>query len=461
MATDAPTEPAGVRARPLDPPAGQPPGQPLDLGDPAALDGSLSALARGVVGSEILRIAAEIRAMTAWLRSSGDPGTRICNLTVGDFDPAEFPIPARLLEGVRDALAAGHTNYPPSDGVLVLREAVARYYRRYLGLDYPVESVLITGGARPLLFGTFLTVLDPGDVVVYPVPSWNNNHYAYLTGTRAVELPVQASSNFFPTADDLRPHLGVARLVLLNSPLNPTGTAIAAEALREICQLIVDENRRRASAGRKALWLCYDQVYWQLVFPGATGALARRHVTPPEVVPAIAPYTILLDAASKTFAATGLRVGWGVMPPAVRRRMADILAHVGAWAPKAEQIAMASLLDDQDVVSTYLGEMRGRVAERLNALASGFEAMRQAGLPVEVIPPQGAIYLSVRFPLPGRTNEQTRKLMLERAGFAIVPFQAFGMKEDTGWFRLSVGAVSVGDIAAAMPRVRAVLESAR
>jgi aspartate aminotransferase len=122
---------------------------------------------------------------------------------------------------------------------------------------------------------------------------------------------------------------------------------------------------------------------------------------------------------------------------------------------------MASLLDDPEVVSTYLGEMRGRVAERLNALASGFEAMRQAGLPVEVIPPQGAIYLSVRFPLPGRTNEQTRKLMLERAGFAIVPFQAFGMKEDTGWFRLSVGAVSLGDIAAAMPRVRAVLESAR
>jgi aspartate aminotransferase len=352
--------------------------------------------------------------------------------------------------------------------VIPLREAVARMYRRDLGLDYPVDSVLITAGARPLLYGTFRTVLDPGDVVVYPVPSWNNNHYAYLSGTPAIELPVQAAANFFPTADDLRPHIRAARLLLLNSPLNPTGTVISGTALRDICELVVEENRRRLAAGEKVLWLCYDQVYWQLVFPGAAAASGDggrggggQHVTPPGVVPEVAPYTILLDAASKTFAATGLRVGWGLMPPAVRRRMADILGHVGAWAPKAEQIAMAALLDDPGQVGAYLGAMRGRVIERLDALASGFLAMRRDGLPVEVIPPQGAIYLSVRFPLAGRTNEQIRKLLLERAGFAIVPFQAFGMKEDTGWFRISVGAVSVADIVAALPRVRAVLESER
>lgn len=422
------------------------------LGDRAALDGSLSALARGVMGSEILRIAAEIRAMKA-------KGADICNLTVGDFDPAHFPIPGKLLDGVRDALAAGHTNYPPSDGVVALREAVVRYYDRHLGLRYPVESVLITGGARPLLYGTALALLDPGDTVVYPVPSWNNNHYAFLTRARAVELSVGAASNFFPTAADLAPHLRTARLVMLNSPLNPTGTAISPEALREICRLIVDENARRAALGEKALWLCYDQVYWQLVFPAAGSAV--EHVTPPQVLPEVAPYTIILDAASKSFAATGLRVGWAVMPPAVRQRMADLLGHVGAWAPKAEQVAMAGLLDDEAAVAAYLVAMRTRVGERLNKLAAGFAAMRAAGLPVEVIPPQGAIYLSVRFPLAGRTNEQTRKLLLDQAGFAIVPFQAFGLAEDTGWFRISVGAVSTADIDAALPRVRAVLESAR
>jgi aspartate aminotransferase len=307
-----------------------------------------------------------------------------------------------------------------------------------------------------LLYGTFLTVLDPGEVVVYPVPSWNNNHYAYLTGARAVELPVTAESNFFPTVDDLRPHLSSARLLMLNSPLNPTGTAISPTQLGAICEAVVGENVRRARAGGRALWLCYDQVYWQLVFSG-TGAHAVRHVTPPELVPEIAPHTIILDAASKSFAATGLRVGWAVMPPVVRQRMADILGHVGAWAPRAEQVAMAAWLDDDAGVSAYLATMRARVAARLERLARGFAEMRAAGLPVDVIPPQGAIYLSVRFVLPGKSNEQIRKQLLDEAGFAIVPFQAFGLKGDSGWFRISVGAVSVEDIDAALPRVRAVL----
>jgi aspartate aminotransferase len=421
------------------------------LGDPERVDASLGNLARGVVGSEILKIAAQIRALKA-------QGAEICNLTVGDFDPAHFPIPDALLTGVRDALAAGHTNYPPSDGVLALREAVARFYARGLDLAYPVESVLITGGARPLLYGTYRTVLDPGDLVVYPVPSWNNNHYAYLCGARAVELPVRSDANFFPEPDELRPFIqSGARLLMINSPLNPTGTVIDPEVLRRISELVVEENRRREKAGGdagKALWLCYDQVYWQLTFGNA------RHATPPEVCPDVAPYTILLDAASKSFAATGLRVGWAVMPPAARQRMADILGHVGAWAPKAEQVAVAAFLDDEQAIIAYHATMRARVRERLDALAAGFAEMRAEGLPVEVITPQGAIYLSVRIALPGRTNEATRKLLLDKAGFAIVPFQAFGLAEDSGWFRISVGAVSMADIAAALPRVREALASA-
>jgi aspartate aminotransferase len=420
------------------------------LGEPERVDASLGHLARGVVGSEILKIAAQIRALKA-------QGAEICNLTVGDFDPAHFPIPEGLLAAVQKALSDGHTNYPPSDGVLALREAVARFYARGLDLTYPVESVLITGGARPLLYGTYRTVLDPGDAVVYPVPSWNNNHYAYLCGARAVELPVRADANFFPTVDELRPYLGSARLLMINSPLNPTGTVIDPEVLRKICEAVVEENRHREKAGgdaRKALWLCYDQVYWQLTFGSA------RHATPPEVCPDVAPYTIMLDAASKSFAATGLRVGWAVMPPAARQRMADILGHVGAWAPKPEQVATAAFLEDEAAITAYHTTMRTRVRERLDLLAAGFEAMRAEGLPVEVIAPQGAIYLSVRIALPGHTNEATRRLLLDKAGFAVVPFQAFGLAEDSGWFRISVGAVGTADITAALPRVRAVLASA-
>ena len=419
-------------------------------------DAGLSALARGVVGSEILRIAAEIRALKA-------KGAAICNLTVGDFDPAYFPIPPELLEGTRAALAEGHTNYPPSDGVLALREAVVRFYARELGLNYPVESVLVAGGARPLLYGAYLALLDPGDVAVYPVPSWNNNHYAYLARARAVELPVTEASNFFPTAAQIRPHLAEARMLTINSPLNPTGTVIDREELRRISELVVEENRRRAGTGARPLYFVFDQVYWTLTFGGT------RHVTPVELVPEVAPYTLLLDALSKAVCATGMRVGWGVMPPAVRRRMADILGHVGAWAPKAEQVATAALLDAPETMRAFQTTMKAKVKERLDALHEGFQAMKREGLPVEAIAPQGAIYLSVRFDLFGRTirgrtietNDDVRRLLLEAAGLAVVPFQAFGLKGDTGWFRLSVGAVSLADIAAVFPRLRELMLPSR
>jgi aspartate aminotransferase len=423
-----------------------------EFSPPDFTDAGLSTLARGVVGSEILKIAADIRALKA-------KGEQICNLTVGDFDPAYFPIPTELLEGTRKALVEGHTNYPPSDGVPALREALVRFYERELGLKYPVESVLVAGGARPLLYGAYRTLIDPGDVAVYPVPSWNNNHYAYLSGAKSIAIPVSAASNFFPTAEQIAPHLGVARTLFLNSPLNPTGTVIDRDELRKIATLVVEENARRNRSRSRPLFLIYDQVYWKLTFGGAV------HHTPIALVPEVAPYTLLLDALSKSFCATGLRVGWGFMPPAIRKRMADILGHVGAWAPKAEQVASAALLDATSEAHAFQATMKAKIKARLDAAHAGFLAMKGDGFRVDAIAPQGAIYLSARFDLIGTTvagralttNEQIRRLLLEEAGLGVVPFQAFGLQEESGWFRLSVGAVSLEDIAAVFPRLRALL----
>lgn len=417
-------------------------------------DSGLSMLARGVVGSEILRIAGEIRAIQA-------KGRPVCNLTIGDFDPRYFPIPQALLDGTRAALEAGQTNYPPAEGILPLREAVVRLYARDLGLTYPVESVVIAAGARPLLYGAYRTLVDPGETTLYPVPTWNNNHYAYLSGAHGIPMPVTAASNFFPTPEQLRPHLSSARLFILNSPLNPTGTVIARDALADITALVVEENRRREREGGKPLYFVYDQVYWTLTF-GKT-----EHHTPVGLVPESAPYVIFLDAISKAFCATGMRVGWGVMPPAIRKRMSDILGHVGAWAPKAEQVGVAALLDDPEAVRTHRDSVRRKLADRLESLFRGVMKMKQDGFPVDAIEPQGAIYLSARFDLVGRTikgslvktNDDVRRLLLE-AGLGVVPFQAFGLAGDTGWFRLSVGAVSMEDIDEAFPRLRNLLAQA-
>ncbi len=416
-------------------------------------DAGLSSLARGVVGSEILRIAGEIRA----LQAKGHP---VCNLTIGDFDPRYFPIPAGLLDATREALAAGQTNYPPAEGILPLREEVVKLYARDLGLTFPVESVVIAAGARPLIYGTYRTLVDPGDVAIYPVPTWNNNHYAYLSGARGIPIRVTAEANFFPTPDQIRPYVPEARLLILNSPLNPTGTAISKAALTDLTAMVVEENRRREKTGKRPLYFAYDQVYWTLTFGRAS------HHTPVEVVPESAPWVILLDAISKAFCATGMRVGWGVMPPAIRKRMSDILGHIGAWAPKAEQTAVASFLARHDEVLAFRETVRRKLDERLEALYDGVMAMKRDGFPVDAIEPQGAIYLSARFALAGRTvrgtrlttNEDVRRLLLEGAGVGVVPFQAFGLEGDTGWFRLSVGAVSLEDIAGAFARLRTLLD---
>ncbi|NOK11547.1 pyridoxal phosphate-dependent aminotransferase [Corallococcus exercitus] len=412
---------------------------------PSRDDTTVGSMVRGLVGSEILRIAAEIRELVA-------KGTKVCNLTVGDFSPKEFPIPDGLRDQIGVALQAGETNYPPSDGVLDLRQAVQRFYERSLGLKYPLEGIVIAGGARPVIYATYRAVLDPGDVVVYPVPSWNNNHYAHMLGARSVVVKTDAAAGFMPTLAQLEPHLSSARLLCLCSPLNPTGTMLDPEALRAICQRIVEENRAREGRGQKPLILMYDHIYWVLNF-------GKKHVTPVALVPEMAPYTVFVDGISKAFASTGVRVGWGVGAPTLISRMRDVLGHVGAWAPKAEQVATARYLDDTQATESFLQTMRQRVDARLEALYKGFQRMKDAGLPVDAIAPQGAIYLSVRFDVVGKgglaTNDAIRKHLLDKARFAVVPFQAFGLADDTGWFRLSVGATSVAEIEEALPRVEA------
>ncbi len=425
----------------------------LEFGERALVDRSLSDDAQGLVGSEILKIAGDIRALVA-------AGSPVCNLTVGDFNAKYFPIPAALADHLHEAVRAGETNYPPSDGVLALRKAITEFVSREWGVQYPVDSVLVASGARPILYAAYRCIVNPGDKVVYPVPSWNNNHYAYMSHAEDICIPTRAEHGFMPTLDQLAPHLSEARVLCLNSPLNPTGTLIGESQLRAITEAIVEENERRTAAGRRHLFLVHDQVYASLVFGSA------KHHMPTALVPAAAPWVVSLDGISKAFAGTGLRVGWVLAAPALVSRMKSYLGHVGAWAPRPEQVAVAKFLRDASAVASFRQEMDGRVRERLNALFDGFEAMRKDGYDVECITPQGAIYLSLRLGLIGRTfegrtierNDEIRRLVLDEAGVGIVPFQAFGLQEETGWFRLSVGAVSLEEIAEMFPRLRALLD---
>lgn len=398
----------------------------------------LSRMARALQTSEILTIAYDVRDRIA-------AGRDILNLTVGDFTADQYPLLAELRDGVVDALHEGHSNYPPAPGVPELRAAVCEVYQRRLGLSYSIDSVTVAGGARPLIAGTYLALIDPGEAVMFGTPSWNNDHYCGLTQAETIELPADERTSFFFDADAARPHIERARLLVINTPQNPTGTVMRRGDLLALTELVVAENERRKRTGDRALYVLFDHIYWMLTFEGS------QHYSPVQLVPEAAPYVIHVDGISKGFAATGLRVGWGVGPKDVMTRMTAILTHLGCWAPRPEQVATARVLEDDPLLERHMAVMRRETGDRLRILAESISAVAAAGHPVHAIAPEGAIYLSIRFDLHGKrrpdgwileTDEDIRTFLLDEAGIAVVPFRAFGAHHTRGWYRASVGTVS-------------------
>jgi aspartate aminotransferase len=407
----------------------------------AAATRALTPVMDGMQGSRILAIASAVRQMQAERQD-------VCNLTVGDFRPSEFPVPAGLVTRIQEALAEGQTNYPPSDGLPELRKAIADFYSRDLGLDYGMEGVVVCSGARPVLYGTWRLFTNPGDKTVSFLPAWNVGYYAHLNQTDHHFVRTTPKDNFFPTVEQVRAALPGTRLMVLNSPLNPTGTVIDPEVLRGIAQALVEENHRRGDD--PPCMLLYDQVYWML------DSKEHPHASPVQLVPECAPYVIHIDAISKAFAATGLRVGWAVMPPYIQPKMKALIGHMGAWAARPEQRATAWLLNHPDEISTYHKGMKAAISARLDRLYEGITKMRDKGLPVDAIAPQGAIYLSFRIDLVGKgfeTNEEIRRYILEEALMAVVPFQAFDLPEESGWFRISIGAVGMNELDGCLSRL--------
>jgi aspartate aminotransferase len=347
----------------------------------------VSKMAENLIGSEIIKLAGEIRERLS-------RGERIYNFTIGDFDPALFPIPKALEDSIVEAYHQHQTNYPPADGIAELRRAVCADIARYQGLAYYENEVLVAGGARPLIYAIFQAIVDPGDTVVFPVPSWNNNHYTHLAHAHQVFVETLPENNFMPDAASLRPHLADASLLALCSPLNPTGTVFSRAQLEDICDLVLEENHRR-SAERKPLYLMYDQIYWQLTYGETT------HTDPVSLRPEMREYTVFVDGISKSFAATGVRVGWSFGPKKVVDKMKSILGHVGAWSPKAEQVATARFLADEAAVQEFLLPFREKIFQRLRGFYAELMALREQGYPVDAIAPQAAIYLTVRFDLKG------------------------------------------------------------
>ncbi|GGC56969.1 aminotransferase [Pedobacter quisquiliarum] len=412
---------------------------------------NVSLLANALIGSEIIKIGNEVNELKR-------KGAKIANLTIGDFDPAVFPIPDALKSEIIAAYNDHQTNYPPADGILPLRETVAKLLENRLELSYGTGDILISGGSRPLIYATYLALVDPGDKVIYPAPSWNNNHYCTLSSANGVAVETTVENNFMPTAAQLKPHLKGATLLALCSPLNPTGTMFTAEQLEEICDIVLEENKSRA-AGEKPLYLMYDQIYSLLTFD-------KAHVNPVTLRPELKDYVIYIDGISKALAATGVRVGWAFGPTEMISKMKALLGHIGAWAPKAEQVAVSKYFADDAQVDTFLGEFKEKIQLSLNAIYAGFKGLKAEGFAVDAVVPMGAIYLTIKIDYIGKTTPEGNVLkdsadvnfyLIKEAQCALVPFSAFGNDHSMPWFRASVGGCSLEDIQAMVPRIKAAL----
>jgi len=381
-------------------------------------------------------------------------GEQVFNYTIGDFDPRIFPIPAMLQHQISVAYDDRYTTYPLANGLLELREAVANFVNTKQGLSYSPDEILIAGGGRSIIYSLFQAIVDPGDIVVYAVPSWSNNHYARICQAESRIIATKAENEFLPTAEEIGASLNGASLLCLCSPQNPTGTVMQEMELARICDLVLQENRGRKE-GEKKLYVMFDQMYGNLTYGDV------RHVDPVSLRTEMKEYTIYVDGISKAFAATGVRVGWSMGPILVLEKMKFLLGHSGGWAPVAEQKATAAFLNDPTALSSYLDDFKSELSERLRLLYDGIKKLGEKGFPVEVIEPRAAIYLSVKLELAGLQSKESKlraqadvtSYILDKVGMAIIPFYFFGTEETSPWYRLSVGTCRKEDIPVMLSRL--------
>ncbi|GBD10887.1 Aspartate aminotransferase [bacterium HR23] len=361
-------------------------------------------------------------------------GRDIIHLEIGEPD---FPTPRHILEAAYQALQNGYTHYTPSAGLPEVREGIARHASRRLGIPIKPEQVVITPGAKPIIFYTVLALAEAGTEVIYPDPGFPI--YASVVsfcGARPVPLRLDPARGYHPDLDDLERKLSPrTRLLILNSPHNPTGSALTSEELEAIAGLL-----RRW----EQVFVLSDEVYRAILYNGRHHSIAS--------LPDMAHRTIVLDGLSKTYAMTGWRLGWGIFPTELVEPVVRLVTNSVSCAPAfIQKAALSALEGPQDSVHAMVAEFRARRDLIVEGLRS---------LPGVVCPlPEGAFYAFPDIRQTGLTSREWEVRALEEAGVALLSGTAFGQYGE-GFIRLSY-ANSRQNIARALERLEALLKRAR
>ncbi|MBN1147756.1 MAG: pyridoxal phosphate-dependent aminotransferase [Anaerolineales bacterium] len=352
-------------------------------------------------------------------------GRDVIHLEIGQpYEPTYANISEAGVQAIRD----GHTRYTPSAGLKTLRQAIAEDAGKRRGVTFTPTQVVVGPGAKPALFFPTLALVQPGDEVIYPNPGFPTYEAMIeVAGGAPVPVPLreQADFSFDLEAFDrlVNPR---TRLIILNSPSNPTGGVMPLQALERIAE----------AALRYDAWVLSDEIYTRLVYDEPAPSIVT--------LPSMAERTIICDGFSKTYAMTGWRLGYGIMPEALAERVELLLTHsVGCTAGFTQVAGLEAITGPQEQVEAVVAEYK----RRRDALVAGLNAIPG----VSCRTPPGAFYAFPNVTAFGRPSDWLAEYLLDEAGVALLPGTSFG-KYGEGYLRLCF-ANSLENIHAALERL--------
>ena len=363
--------------------------------------------------------------MLARAQAMESTGRQVIHLEIGQPDVPTFTNISRAgIQGILD----GYTRYTPPAGIPALRKAIAEDAGRRRGISFNAAQVIIGPGAKPALFFPTLAVVRPGDEVIYPDPGFPT--YAAMievAGGVPVPVPLREEEDFsFDLAAFGRLVNERTRMIILNSPSNPTGGVMPVAALEVIAEV----------ARRRNIWVLSDEIYSRLIYETPAPSIAS--------LPGMAERTIICDGFSKTYAMTGWRLGFGIMPDALAERVDLLITHsVGCTASFTQLAGLEAIKGPQEQVEAVVAEYR----RRRDALVAGLNAIPG----VHCRTPQGAFYVFPNVSSFNQTSTWLAEYLLEEAGVAVLPGTAFGLYGE-GYLRLCF-ANSLENIQAGLKKV--------
>jgi aminotransferase len=357
----------------------------------------------------------------------------VISFTVGEPD---FPTPQNIIDAAVAALREGRTHYTPNAGILPLRHAIGASVSRSHALHVDAEkNIMVTAGGMEALMLLMMTLLDPGDEVIVSDPYWPNYvGQIKMCGGVPVFVKAHEVNGFVLDADDVRKAIGPrTKLLLINSPANPTGAVARRETLKALADVAVEND----------LIVVSDEVYRRFLYDGAEFSSISTF-------PGMLERTVIIDSFSKTYAMTGWRVGWAIAPEEVIANMVKLQENVAACVNTAAQYAATEALNG---TQEPLGEMIAEYAERRKILLGGIKDIER----LSCVTPRGAFYAFVNIGATGLRSEEFAMRLLAEKGVAVVPGSGFGLAGE-GFIRMSY-ATSRDKIREGLERIRSFMET--